>query len=75
MEERTQDSQLKKLSQIAMDTDISSELRLKAIEQLGRVGTHAALLALLELIANEKLVRKERETALKQAGEIIKAGH
>ena len=66
--------ELKKLTTIAADADISSELRLKAVEHIGRIGTHEALLILLELVANENLVRKEREFALKKAGEIIKSG-
>ena len=68
-------NELKKLASIAMDLDLSDELRIKAIEQLGKIGTHEALLALLGLAANERLARSERELALKQAREIIKSGH
>ena len=68
-------NELKKLTAIATDLEISSELRIKATEQIGRIGTHKALLVLLELAATEKLIRKEREFALKQAREIIKSGH
>ncbi len=67
--------ELKKLAAIATDLDLYSDLRMKAIERLGSVGTHEALLALLELAANEALIKKERELALKQAREIIKSGH
>ena len=68
-------NELKKLTAIATDLGLSAELRTKAIEQLGGIGTHQALLALLDLVANEKLVRNERDLALKQAREIIKSGH
>jgi len=43
-------------------------------EPVGNIGTHDALLALLEIAANEKLVPKERDLALKYAREVIKAG-
>ena len=69
-----QPNELKKLATIATDLEISSELRIKAAEQISRIGTHEALLVLLELAANEKLIRKEREFALKKAGAIIKSG-
>jgi len=69
-----QPDELKKLAAIATDLEISSELRIKAVEQISRIGTHEALLVLLELAANEKLTRKERELAVKQAREIIKSG-
>ncbi len=67
-------NELKKLMTIATDLEIPSELRIKSVEQIGRIGTHEALLALLELVASEKLVKKEREIAWKQAGDIIKSG-
>jgi len=69
-----QPNELKKLAAIATDFELPNELRVKAIQQLGNIGTHEALLALLDLAANEKLVREERELALKQAREIIKSG-
>jgi len=72
IEDRT--NELKKLMTIATDYDVSSELRIKAVQQIGRIGTHEALLALLELAANERLVKKERGNAWKQAGDIIKSG-
>ena len=67
-------NELKKLAAIATDLDISSELRIKAVEQIGKIGNREALLILLELVANEKLVTKERESAHKKAGGIIKSG-
>lgn len=65
--------ELKKLATIATDLELSAELRIKAMEMLGNIGTHEALLVLLELAANEELIRDEREFALKQAREIIKS--
>ena len=67
--------ELKKLVAIATDLELSAELRTKAIERLGNVGTHEALLALLNLAANEALIKKERELALKHAREIVKSGY
>ena len=67
--------QLKKLGTIATDLELTADLRIKAIEMMGRIGTHEALLVLLDLAANEKLVREERDLAIKQAREIIKSGH
>jgi len=69
-----QPNELKKLSAIATDLELSVELRTKAIELLGNIGTHDALLALLDLAANEKLIKEERDLALKHAREIIKSG-
>lgn len=66
--------ELKKLAAIAVDLGLSAEMRTKAIEMLGNIGTHEALLTLLDLAANDKLFREERERALKQAREIIRAG-
>jgi len=37
------------------------------------MGSHEALLALLDLVANEKLIVDERDLALKQARRIIKS--
>ena len=66
-------NELQKLSAIATDMDLSSNLRTNAIKSMGSIGTHEALLALLELVANEKLNPNERELALKQAQKIIKS--
>ena len=68
-------TELKKLTTIAADLELSSEMRIKAIELLGNIGTRDALLALLELAANEALIAQERDLALRQAREIIKSGH
>jgi hypothetical protein len=64
--------ELKRLAEIAADMKLPTEIRKKAIEQLGVISTHDALLALLDIAANESLVTKERDLALKQAREVIK---
>ncbi|HEY83427.1 MAG TPA: hypothetical protein G4O01_09130 [Dehalococcoidia bacterium] len=70
MSEKT--DEMKKLAAIAADMTLPVDLRTRAIEQLGNISTHEALLALLELAANEKLPVKERDLALKKAREVIK---
>ena len=67
--------ELKKLADIATDLEFPSKLRLDAIDQLGTIGSHDALLALLNLAANDKLEVKERDAALKQARKIVRASH
>ena len=69
-----QPDELKKLVAIAVDLGLSAEMRTKAVQLMGNMGTHEALLALLDLAANDKLFREERELALKEAREIIRAG-
>jgi len=66
--------ELTKLVTIATDLQFAAELRTKAIQQIGSLGTHEALRALLDLVADTGLVRAERELALKQAREIVKSG-
>jgi len=66
-------SELTKLVTIATDLQFAADLRTKAIEQIGSLGTHEALLTLLDLVANTGLVRAERELALKHAREIVKS--
>ena len=68
-------NQLKKLNAIATDLDLSADLRIKAIELLGKIGTHEALLTLFDIAANEHLIREERDLALRQAREIVKSSH
>jgi len=70
-----QPDEIKKLAAIAADLELIPQLRIKASEQLGKIGSHEALLALLDLAAKEKLTPKERESALKQAIKIIKSSH
>lgn len=64
--------ELKKLLNIATDMDLAPKIRTDAINQIARMGTREALLALLELIANEALVLKERNLALKRARGVLK---
>lgn len=68
-------NEIKKLTDIAADRELPPDLRTKAIEQLGSIGTHEALLALLELAAKQESVAEERDFALKEAREIIMSGH
>ena len=67
-----QATELERLATIAADLELSGEMRLKAIELLGRIGTREALLALLELVAREELATEERDFALRQARRIIR---
>ena len=71
---REQSEELKKLAAIATDLDLTAEFRIKALEMLGKMGSHEALLALLDIAGNERLVPQERDIALRQARGIIKAG-
>ena len=73
MAERSE--QLKKLLAISTDLELTADLRVKAIELLGNIGTHEALLILLELAANKDLEKEERDLALKHARKIIKSGN
>jgi len=59
-----QPDELKKLVAIAIDMGLSAEMRTKAVQLMGNMGTHEALLAQLDLAANDKLFREERELAL-----------
>ena len=67
--------ELKKLAAIATDLELIAQLRIKAIEQLGNISSHEALLTLLDLAANDRLITKERDLALKQARKIIRSSH
>ncbi len=70
-----QSDELKELVAAATNLKLPLKLRTEAIESIGTISTHEALLALLGLAANEQLTKKERELAVKQAREIIKSGH
>jgi len=70
MAERT--DELKKLIDVATDMVLPPKVRSDTIKFIGNIGNREALLALLELAANEKLTKKERETALQYARDIIK---
>jgi len=67
--------EVKKLLDIARDLGLSSGVRIKAVDAIGNIGTHDALLALLDLAANESLIKNERDRALKHARKIIKSGY
>jgi len=65
---------LKRLLEVAADLRQPAKLRTQAIKLIGNISTYDALRALLDLAANEKLTKEERELALKYAREIIKSG-
>ncbi|MFC1921137.1 hypothetical protein ACFLYQ_05375 [Chloroflexota bacterium] len=67
--------ELKKLVDVATDMVLPLKVRNDTVKYIGNIGTREALLALLELAANEKLTKNEREQALKYAKDIIKSGH
>ena len=69
-----QPNELKSVAAVATNMELPSKLRIGALETLGRIGTHEALLTLLEIAGNDGLIRQEREIALKQALQIIKSG-
>jgi len=68
-------TEIKKLVNIAADRELPPDLRTKTIEQLGNIGNHDALLALLEVVAKQELVAEERDLTLQEAREIIMASH
>jgi hypothetical protein len=66
--------ELKKLSSIATDMQMSGKMRTQAINQLGEMASHESLLVLLNLAANDRMNIDERDLALKRAREIVKKG-
>ena len=66
--------ELKKLASIATDMQLAGKMRTQAINSLGEMASHEALLVLLNLAANDKLNIDERNLALKKAREIVKKG-
>ena len=68
-----QPDEMKKLASITSDLEFTADLRTKAVEQLGTIGSHEALLILLDIVANERLTTKERELALDRAKKIVKS--
>jgi hypothetical protein len=72
-DENTSD-ELKKLASIATDMQLANKMRAQAINQLGMMANHEALLVLLNLAANDKLNTDERELALKKSRDIVKKG-
>ncbi|MFC1967158.1 hypothetical protein ACFLV2_00720 [Chloroflexota bacterium] len=75
MSEEEKVDELTKLANIATDMTLDRKLRKQAIELLKNVGTHEALLVLLQLAANERLNTDERDLALKKARDIVKSSH
>ncbi|MFC1949028.1 hypothetical protein ACFLW0_02520 [Chloroflexota bacterium] len=71
----SQPDELERLIKVATDTVLASKLRAQSIELIGKFGTHDALLALLEMAANEQLTKNERVLALKYATNIVKSGN
>jgi hypothetical protein len=69
-----QTEELRKLSGIATDMQMSSKMRTQAINTLGDMASHESLLVLLNLVANDRLNTDERDYALKKAREIVKKG-
>ncbi len=67
-------NELNKLMAIASDAEMSADIRARVIKSIGAIGSHDALLCLLEIVANDRLSTKERELALKQAHNIVKRG-
>jgi hypothetical protein len=78
MPEYSEDSfmndELKKMASIATDLQLSSKMRIQAINLLGDMASHESLLVLLNLVANDKLNVDERDLAIKRAREIVKKG-
>ncbi len=68
-----QSDELKKLVTVATDMVLPVKVRTDTIKFIGKIGTRQALLALLELAANDQLTKKERELALKHSKDIIKS--
>jgi len=66
--------ELKKMAAIATDLQLSSKMRVQAINLLGDMASHESLLVLLNLAANDKLNIDERDLALKRAREIVRKG-
>jgi hypothetical protein len=73
-EDTTLIEELKKLSNIATDIQMSSKMRIQAINTLGDMGSHESLLVLLNLVANDRLNIDERDLALKKARDIVRKG-
>jgi hypothetical protein len=73
-EEVNTPDELKKLANIATDLQIGNKMRTQAINVLGEMASHEALLVLLNLVANDKMNIDERDLALKKAREIVRKG-
>jgi hypothetical protein len=64
--------ELKKMAKIATDMQLPSKMREQAVSQLGEIGSHEALLVLLNMAANERLNKELRDLAVRKARDIIK---
>lgn len=67
--------EVERLVDVATDLMLPIKVRLDTIKFVGKIASREALLALLELAANEKLTKAERDLAVKLARSIIKSGH
>lgn len=67
--------ELEKLVTVATDLMLPTKVRLDTIKFIAKIATREALLALLELAANERLTKGERELAVKYARDIIRSEH
>ena len=67
--------ELRDLYTAATNLNFPQKLRTDAVESIASMGTHEALLALLEMAGNDQLSKKERELIIKLAQNLIKAGH
>jgi hypothetical protein len=67
--------ELKDLVVAATNLNFPVKLRTGAVESIAAMGTHDALLALLEMAGNDQLSKKERELIIKLASNLIKAGY
>ncbi len=65
--------EIKKLIAVATDMVLPNNVRIDTIKHMTKIGSREAFLVLLELAANDQLIKKERDLALKQAREILKS--
>jgi hypothetical protein len=67
--------EIKKLAEIATDMQLDKKMRGQAINLLGDMANHDALLVLLALAANDNNPTEDRDLALKRARDIVKKGY
>jgi hypothetical protein len=65
-------NELQKLCGLAADMTLTEKIRHQAMQSIADIGSHEALLVLLDLAANKNLTVKDRELALKYAKNIVK---
>lgn len=65
-------NELQKLCGLAADMALTEKIRHQAMQSIADIGSHEALLVLLDLAANKNLTVKDRELALKYAKNIVK---